>query len=94
MAEVLYAPNREQVVTTNAWAFLHWLRTTRRVALADWAALQAWSASEPAAFEAAVAAFAGSPLPVTPPARGGRSLEAWPIGYCSRTCGQMTGCWS
>jgi hypothetical protein len=62
MAEVLYTPNREQVVTTNAWAFLHWLRMTRRVALADWAALQAWSAREPAAFEDAVAAFAGSLL--------------------------------
>jgi hypothetical protein len=62
MAEVLYTPNREQVVTTNVWAFLHWLRMTRRVALADWAALQAWSAREPAAFEEAVAAFAGSLL--------------------------------
>ncbi|MEJ0018223.1 MAG: hypothetical protein WDN25_17005 [Acetobacteraceae bacterium] len=26
MAEILYAPDRDRVVTTNAWAFLHWLR--------------------------------------------------------------------
>ena len=40
MADILYAPNRERVITTNAWAFLHWLRTTRGIALADWTALQ------------------------------------------------------
>jgi len=62
MAEVLYTPNREQLVTTNVWAFLHWLRMTRRVALADWTALQAWSATQPAAFEDAVATFSGSLL--------------------------------
>ena len=50
MAEILYAPNREQVVTSNAWAFLHWLRTTRGMDLPDWAALQRWSASDQAAF--------------------------------------------
>jgi len=27
MADILYTPNRERVITTNAWAFLHWLKT-------------------------------------------------------------------
>ena len=61
MAEVLYAPDRERVVTTNTWAFLHWLRTTRGVDLADWAALQGWSAREPGAFGAAMRGFARQP---------------------------------
>ena len=38
MAEVLYVPNCERVVTANAWAFLHWLRKARRIDLAGWAA--------------------------------------------------------
>jgi hypothetical protein len=59
MAEVLYVPNRERVVTTNAWAFLHWLRTTRGVDLRDWAGLQQWSVSDPATFTAAVSEFGG-----------------------------------
>jgi hypothetical protein len=58
MQAILYAPNREQVVTTNAWAFLHWLRTTRGVDLPDWQALQRWSVGDRPAFSAAVAAFA------------------------------------
>ncbi|HEX3401666.1 MAG TPA: hypothetical protein VHT74_15195 [Acetobacteraceae bacterium] len=61
MADVLHVPNREQVVTSNAWAFLHWLRTTRGIDLADWAALQRWSATDAAAFGAAIAAFARLP---------------------------------
>ncbi len=61
MADILYAPNREQVVTTNAWAFLHWLRTTRGVDLPDWAALQRWSVGDPVAFGAAIARFARLP---------------------------------
>ena len=52
MADILYAPDRERVVTTNAWAFLHWLRTTRGIDLPDWAALQRWSAADQAAFRA------------------------------------------
>ena len=52
MSDILYAPDRERVVTTNAWAFLHWLRTTRGIDLPDWAALQRWSASDQAAFSA------------------------------------------
>ena len=64
MAEVLYAPSREQVVTTNAWAFLHWLRTTRALDLPDWAALRGWSLKQPLAFQGAVEAFAnGSETP-------------------------------
>jgi hypothetical protein len=59
MAEVLYVPNREQVVTTNVWAFLYWLRTTRHIQLRDWTSLQEWSVSEPSAFVASVVEFAG-----------------------------------
>jgi hypothetical protein len=73
MAETLYSPDRERVVTTNAWAFLHWLRTARGVALSGWADLQRWSAASPAAFAAAVAAFAR--LPEAPVRLGGQS---WP----------------
>ena len=71
MPDILYAPNREQVVTTNAWAFLHWLRTMRGVDLPDWAALQRWSVSDRGAFGrgdrgvrpiAGRAAAAGAPL--------------------------------
>lgn len=61
MADILYTPNREQVVTTNAWAFLHWLRTTRGVDLPDWIALQRWSASDRGTFGAATAEFARLP---------------------------------
>jgi hypothetical protein len=59
MTEVLYAPDREHVVTTNAWAFLHWLRTVRGVDLAGWAELQRFSVDKPVDFRLAVAAFAG-----------------------------------
>jgi hypothetical protein len=61
MAEILYAPNREQVVTSNAWAFLHWLRTTRGVDLPDWAALQVWSNGNRGAFGLAIAKFVRLP---------------------------------
>ena len=57
MPEVLYAPSREQVITTNAWAFLHWLRTTRALDLPDWAGLQAWSVKQPLAFQEAMETF-------------------------------------
>ena len=59
MAEVLYVPHRERVVTTNAWAFLHWLRATRGVDLSDWPLLQQWSIGDLSAFTAAIAEFAG-----------------------------------
>jgi hypothetical protein len=58
MPDILYAPNREQVVTSNAWAFLHWLRTARGIELADWAALQRFSVSQPTEFSSAMATFA------------------------------------
>ena len=58
-ADILYAPPPERVVTTNAWAFLHWLAAAGAVRLADWDALQRWSVAAPAEFQAAVAAFAG-----------------------------------
>jgi hypothetical protein len=61
MTDILYAPNHERVVTTNAWAFLHWLRTVRGIELADWAALQRWSVGDQAGFSRAVAAFARLP---------------------------------
>ncbi len=61
MSEILYAPNREQVVTTNAWAFLHWLRTTRGIDLPDWSALQQWSGTDQTTFRNAIAAFARLP---------------------------------
>jgi hypothetical protein len=59
MTEVLFAPNREHVVTTNAWAFLHWLRVARGVDLAGWAELLRYSVDKPVDFWLAVAAFAG-----------------------------------
>ena len=59
--DILYAPSRERVLTTNAWAFLHWLAATHGVVLADWTALQTWSAAEFAGFASAVRAFACLP---------------------------------
>jgi hypothetical protein len=64
LADTLWTPTREQVVTTNAWAFLHWLEATRGLLLDGWDALHRYSASEPVAFRAAIAAFAR--LPETP----------------------------
>jgi hypothetical protein len=61
MPDILHTPNREQTVTTNAWAFLHWLRTTRGIDLPDWAALQHWSITDTAAFSSAMVAFARLP---------------------------------
>ena len=58
-------PDPERVVSTNAWAFLHWLRMVRRLAFDGWDGARAWSAREPAAFEDAIGAFARtSPPPV------------------------------
>ena len=58
MAEILYAPNLEHVVTTNVWAFLHWLRSARGIDLADWSALQRFSVERSTEFRTAVAEFA------------------------------------
>ena len=60
-AETLYVPHRERVATTNAWAFLHWLRISRGIHLTGWAELQHFSAATPDDFADAVASFAGLP---------------------------------
>jgi hypothetical protein len=59
--DILYAPTRERVLATNAWAFLHWLAATHGIRLADWSALQAWSAAEFSPFISAFRAFARQP---------------------------------
>jgi hypothetical protein len=61
MPDILHTPNREQIVTSNAWAFLHWLRTTRGVDLPDWAALRRFSADRAGEFRAAMVDFARLP---------------------------------
>ncbi len=61
MAEILHAPSRERVITTNAWAFMHWLRTVHGIDLRDWKALQHWSAGSRAEFRSAIADFARLP---------------------------------
>lgn len=63
-ADTLWIPSHEQVLTTNAWAFLHWLQSTRGRTLDGWAGLHEFSASNPVEFRAAFAEFAG--LPETP----------------------------
>jgi hypothetical protein len=60
-ADILWTPPRERVLTTNAWAFLHWLEATRGIALADWPALHAFSATDPIEFRAALADFCQLP---------------------------------
>ena len=57
MPDILHTPNRERIVASNAWAFLHWLRTTRGVDLTDWGALQRFSVDRQDEFRAAVVAF-------------------------------------
>ncbi len=61
MADILYSPHREQVITTNAWAFLHWLKTVHGAPLTDWTALQRFSVERSGEFRAAVAVFARLP---------------------------------
>jgi hypothetical protein len=61
MAEILYAPNREKVVTSNAWAFMQWLRTVHGADLDNWADLQRFSAEHPGTFKISLAAFARLP---------------------------------
>ncbi len=60
-ADTLWTPSPEQILTTNAWAFLHWLEATRGMALEGWGGLHGFSAADPAGFRAAFAAFAGLP---------------------------------
>jgi hypothetical protein len=76
MAEILHAPTRENVLTTNVWAFLHWLRTTRGIDLRDWAALQRFSVARAFDFRAAIVAFAGLPDRALPLARHPGPQEA------------------
>lgn len=77
MSEVLYGPNRERMVTTNAWAFQHWLRIEHGIQPEGWAALQAWSTRAPAAFAEALEIFAGSsPPPVIHAGQGRGRIEA------------------
>ncbi len=57
----LFTPDREQVLTTNAWAFLHWLRVVHGIDLPDWSALQRLSANDPEAFGPRTLAFARLP---------------------------------
>ena len=59
--EVLYVPHREAIATTNAWAFLHWLRFTHGIDLPDWAALQRLSTGDPSRFGGLIADFAQLP---------------------------------
>jgi hypothetical protein len=76
MPGTLYTPDREQVIATNAWAFLHWLHTTRGIDLSDWTALQRFSAERSADFREAVAAFARLPSEPLRLARHGGPEEA------------------
>ena len=72
MADILYAPNQETVVTSNAWAFMHWLRAVHGTGLDDWTALQRFSAEHPGAFGTAIARFArlpNAPLRLASPAQ-------------------------
>lgn len=56
---ILFSPHHERLVTTNAWAFLHQLRTEQGIDLADWAALLEWAAANPGPARQAIRGFAG-----------------------------------
>lgn len=59
---ILFSPHRERLVTTNAWAFLHALRTSGDGPdLPDWAALLEWAAANPVLMRQAMRAFVGQP---------------------------------
>jgi hypothetical protein len=76
MAEILYAPGQERVVTANAWAFMHRLQAMHQTSLCDWAALQRWSVTNAAEFAAAIARFARLPDRAIPLARHAGAREA------------------
>ena len=59
VAEILWAPSPERRITTNVWAFLHWLGLTRAIPLPGWEALAHWSETHPRLFAEALQAFAG-----------------------------------
>jgi len=56
---ILFSPNRERLVSSNAWAFLHALAAGGGPALDGWAALLDWAAANPGPARQAVRAFAG-----------------------------------
>ncbi|MSP29837.1 MAG: hypothetical protein EXR09_05120 [Acetobacteraceae bacterium] len=58
---ILYTPTQEHLLTTNGWAFLHALRTTRAIDLPDWPSLLEWAAANPGAARQAIRAFANQP---------------------------------
>jgi len=60
-ATILFTPPRERLVCSNAWAFLHVLRTQQGVSLADWPALLEWAAADPLLARRAVRDFLGKP---------------------------------
>jgi hypothetical protein len=74
--DALYVPHRERVATTNAWAFLHWLRFTRGIELTAWAELHHFSAATPDDFGDALAIFAGLPQEPQQLARHAGAREA------------------
>jgi len=76
LSETLYVPHREQVATTNAWAFLHWLRIMRGIDLTGWAELQRFSTANPTDFADALASFAGLSEEPMPLARHAGAREA------------------
>ena len=62
---ILYSPSRERQLTTNAWAFLHALRTIHAAEAEDWPGLLEWAAIHPAVTRQAIRDFAHQPsLPV------------------------------
>lgn len=56
---ILFSPPAERLATTNAWAFMHWLRTTQGVDLSDWQALLEWASAQPGAARRAIRGFVG-----------------------------------
>ncbi len=58
---ILFTPSAERRLTTNAVAFLHALRATEGVDLADWPALLEWAAANPGPTRKAIRAFTRQP---------------------------------
>lgn len=74
--DILYRPDAERVITTNAWAFLHSLRMTTGPDLSGWGELVQFSSTEPDAFRAAITRFARLPPEPTRLARQAGPQEA------------------
>lgn len=75
-SEILFAPNPERIATTNAWAFMHWLHSTRGITLSGWSALQAFARKHPLDFQAALIAYARLPSPPSSVVRHSGVAEA------------------